>query len=241
LAAGCEADSEEDRGWVTDRWNHMRERLRIDKVETCYNITMEVWARRDMAEAEKQARMTRFANSNSARQQPMSRGGGLDFSPPNITRSTSSSRLQQQQQNDPVSGGGGGIADDGLLFGFDDPQRSSPMSGRRVTFDNMPIMIPTRPGLMTFGSGGIGSANNNSNRRAGEDFVVDKLEFDYTVKGRLHWLGVMMEQDWEGESLLITFVPAHPCSRNSLTSNAMQCHLPIPQSTNNSCHLVFIG
>lgn len=33
-----------------------------------------------------------------------------------------------------------------------------------------------------------------------EDVGIEKLEEEYTVKGRLHWLGVMKDWQWEGES-----------------------------------------
>ena len=186
LAAGCEAESMEDREWVLQRWAHMRERLRIDKVQTCLDITCEVWKRRDQVEAEKAARLMRFSshgNSPPGPQQGQMAG---------MRGSGSQRTLFPSVGTGLMSGGGGGSS------------VSSAGSGGMSGGGGM------GGGNSGGGGGGGFGANNNMNTnnrsRAGEDFVVDKLEFDYTIKGRLHWLGVMMEQDWEGEFFLPCFL-----------------------------------
>jgi hypothetical protein len=51
LVAGCEADDEEDREWVGERWQVIAGRVWVDDVHRCWEITQEVWKRRDAAKA----------------------------------------------------------------------------------------------------------------------------------------------------------------------------------------------
>lgn len=50
---------------------------------------------------------------------------------------------------------------------------------------------------------GIGQASQNSQELTG---CIESLEHEYTVKGRLHWLGVMKDWEWEGLSLIIAVI-----------------------------------
>jgi hypothetical protein len=45
--AGCEASNEEERQWVKERWEVMIARMRVKNVSKCWEITQEVWKRRD--------------------------------------------------------------------------------------------------------------------------------------------------------------------------------------------------
>ncbi|KAJ8609599.1 hypothetical protein MRB53_039050 [Persea americana] len=47
LAAGCEATSAEDRLWVKQRWANMVARMNLSGLERCWEVTLEVWKRRD--------------------------------------------------------------------------------------------------------------------------------------------------------------------------------------------------
>lgn len=51
LAAGCEASSAEDREFVTERWDAMRDRMCIGNLDRCWDVMREVWNRRDAAGA----------------------------------------------------------------------------------------------------------------------------------------------------------------------------------------------
>jgi hypothetical protein len=51
LVAGCEADEEEDRQWVSERWQFIASRMWVGNVDRCWEITQEVWKRRDAAKA----------------------------------------------------------------------------------------------------------------------------------------------------------------------------------------------
>jgi len=46
--AGCEANEVEDRKWVQERWTVMIARMRVRNVSKCWEITQEVWRRRDL-------------------------------------------------------------------------------------------------------------------------------------------------------------------------------------------------
>ncbi|KAL2830274.1 fungal-specific transcription factor domain-containing protein [Aspergillus cavernicola] len=53
LVAGCEAEQEEDRDWVLNRWSAIQSRLMLGSIDRCIEVVREVWARRDVSEAEK--------------------------------------------------------------------------------------------------------------------------------------------------------------------------------------------
>ncbi|PYH45317.1 Zn(II)2Cys6 transcription factor, partial [Aspergillus saccharolyticus JOP 1030-1] len=59
LAAGCEAEQEEDRQWVLDRWRAIQSRLMLGSIDRCIDIVHEVWDRRDAAENGTRGRHTR--------------------------------------------------------------------------------------------------------------------------------------------------------------------------------------
>ncbi|KAE9371846.1 hypothetical protein N431DRAFT_377881 [Stipitochalara longipes BDJ] len=48
FVAGCEANKAEDRRWVGERWAVMIARMRVRNVSKCWEITQEVWRRRDL-------------------------------------------------------------------------------------------------------------------------------------------------------------------------------------------------
>ncbi|KAL3473505.1 fungal-specific transcription factor domain-containing protein [Aspergillus californicus] len=54
LVAGCEAEQEEDRNWVLNRWSAIQSRLMLGSIDRCIEVVREVWARRDASEIEKQ-------------------------------------------------------------------------------------------------------------------------------------------------------------------------------------------
>ncbi|PYI26008.1 hypothetical protein BP00DRAFT_357017, partial [Aspergillus indologenus CBS 114.80] len=49
LAAGCEAEQEDDRQWVLNRWLAIQSRLMLGSIDRCIEIVREVWDRRDAA------------------------------------------------------------------------------------------------------------------------------------------------------------------------------------------------
>lgn len=61
LAAGCEAVDPESRTFVTERWQAMMHRMKIQNLDRCLDVVKEVWDRRDDAELENQRRKARAA------------------------------------------------------------------------------------------------------------------------------------------------------------------------------------
>lgn len=63
LAASCEAVDPESRTFVTERWQAMMQRMKIQNLDRCLDVVKEVWDRRDNAELENQRRKARAAAS----------------------------------------------------------------------------------------------------------------------------------------------------------------------------------
>lgn len=224
LAAGCEVTSDEDQEWVTQRWASMMLRLKIGNVESCWDVTRTIWSRRAEYEAEKAERMMRrFNNRGQGQGQRMHGDDNKEFTPP-LLGGKGRARTGDGIHDDDFfdlehdHGGSGSHA-----------QRPSPLKRRSTfdTMPMPPPHGPNQrsphaqhgQGQGQGGNGGGNSntnPNNNNNSNSGngggggsrgtmgrgrpeEELVVDLLEPEYTVRGRLHWLGVMAEWDWEGE------------------------------------------
>ena len=195
LAAGCEVTAQEDRGWVLRRWHSMVMRLRIGNVNRCVDLVQEVWNRRDAYEAEKQERLLR---RYTARGVPNS-----EFMPPSLNASKRKAQTFEAATEDAFFGRGNGAFEDDIR----------PMK-RRVTLDT----VNTAMSAPMMNPGPLHSPGGS--RRMG-DLVVDQLEPEYTVRGKLHWLGAMEDQGWEGMSN----PPFCCCGLLLLTHHAVQCFL----------------
>jgi hypothetical protein len=203
LAAGCEVTLSDDQEWVTQRWANMMLRLNIGNVESCWDVTRTIWNRRAEYEAEKAERTMRRFNSRAGSD------NDNDFSPPSLANKGRS------RTGGDMFGSDDAFLDFGDTNNHNDNDPSSSRSGsdsrnsrpgsakRRVTFDDMPAMSrgpapPPAPPLPLPHQMQMGGGARRT--RPEEELVVDLLEPEYTVRGRLHWLGVMAEWDWEGES-----------------------------------------
>jgi hypothetical protein len=182
LAAGCEVSVDEDRRWVAQRWDAMLLRLKIGNVSSCVNVAREVWNRRDLYEADKAERLLRRFEARGV--------PNGDFVPPVLNPGKRKAHTTEESTEE-------------LFFGgvFDDVEAVLPSrptkAARRVTFDSMNSggMSLPMPVLMPSTSTGL--------PRQASEVVVNQLESEYTVRGRLHWLGVMQEWQWEGTSITI--------------------------------------
>lgn len=145
LAAGCEADQEEDRNWVLERWRAIQSRLMIGGVDRCLEVVQEVWARRDAFEAEKRRRLARPGRASH-------QYVALDK-----------------------------LAKRGLIYGGGSEPHAyapgEPWRRRSVVEDS-----------------GSSSAVSRRNSIAP---LLENIEFEKTVRGRLHWVTVMQEWEWE--------------------------------------------
>ncbi|KAL3460613.1 fungal-specific transcription factor domain-containing protein [Aspergillus heterothallicus] len=66
LVAGCEAEQEEDRNWVLNRWSAIQCRLMLGSIDRCIEVVREVWARRDAGEARKKQEQLRGSSRSGS-------------------------------------------------------------------------------------------------------------------------------------------------------------------------------
>ena len=195
LAAGCEVTTQEDRHWVLERWRSMINRLRIGNVNRCVDIVQEVWLRRDAYETELQERLLR---RYTARGMPNG-----DFMAPMLNSGKRKAHTIEASTE--------AIFFDEMGDGIEDDRR--PMK-RRMTFGPPNLTMPSpMMGSMPMQSPG-------GSRRMG-DLEADHVEPEYTVRGKLHWLGVMADQDWEG----MLYPTPCCCGHRLLTRHAVQYFL----------------
>jgi len=177
FAASCEMTSQEDRSWVMQRWASMIARLKIGNVTACWNVIQEVWARRDAFEAEKTSRLLRRYTSRGVAPT------GL------VVPGRSAGKRNGDVLSDDMLFSG---AFDGQGDPFDSAHR--PLK-RRLTLDSGTGGIPS---FGPFQSGSVVGTSRQSGDTATTMTTTDQLEREYTVRGKLHWLGVMGDWHWEG-------------------------------------------
>ena len=148
-------------------------RLSIVNVTSCWQIVQEVWSRRDQhVEAQRLGLGSKSANNRDF--------PGTQYMPPNLKRKTTMpDKVLDRSFADDAHTGHGFFIDHG-----DRPVK------RRLTFDTTggPDKVP-----------GMGRPMMFTNRRTA-DAPISNIESEYTVRGHLHWLAVMKEWEWEGES-----------------------------------------
>jgi hypothetical protein len=162
MAAGCEVTKEEDRDWVSRRWELMSSRMKLGLLEKTLQVTKEVWARRDEY----------AANCLSQENTPCDR-----FS----SHSPFKREYDQYVDN---------------FFPGNTSMGVGPVSKRSMhnpfpQFED-PATTPVIPEQL--------------NHRTRHESPVEFLEPEFTVNGRLHWLGVMQDWSWEGEFAIVLFL-----------------------------------
>jgi len=238
FAASCEVTDPDDRSWVMQRWAAMMTRLKIGNVAACWSVVQEVWSRRDTYESEKANRLLQRYNSRGVP------GGNfvppVMNMPPGLKRkaytvdSANEDGFFSQGQCQPHQNADS--ADSADSAGFRAGERLDP-SGRalkrRVTLDTMSGGLPMSMSRGIGGAGGFslptsGAGGNFSRRPTGDITSPDQLEHEYTVRGQLHWLGVMADRQWEGMSLRLLFsLSLHLCAVMlfpPLFSRMCHCH-----------------
>ena len=154
LAAGCEAYDSEARRWVEDRWLAMSQRMWIGNIDKCLVVTKEVWNRRDMAKAVKEA-------AKMTQRRPM------------MMHSESSKRKFEEEQMEDI-------------FSFSDMLNGTSSSGSKRPMTSFSMMQP-------------GPSQTKKNK---SEPIIEQMDPEMTVRGSLHWVGVMKEWAWEGQSSL---------------------------------------
>jgi Fungal specific transcription factor domain len=193
LAASCEAITQEDRNWVRNRWAAMSARMSIGNVDVCFEVIKEAWDRRDAFEAEK---ADRFLRRQAAR--------GITTNslyPPMLSRGTKRKASSAETDNPDVFFNGANGSDTM-------PTGSGSFMKRRARTDQNGIPHALR--LEDQGISGSMQVNQNpfsamqspvqmqSPMRRSSDIPLESMEPEYTVRGRLHWIGVMSDHEWEG-------------------------------------------
>lgn len=172
LVGSCEMVSPEDRDWVCQRWRDMMRRLSIVNVESCFKLVQEVWQRRD-AHREEQARRS------TARQVGFGAPSGL-LIPRSLKRKMTTGDIDDIEQALPNPD------QDGVLHQDSDGR---PLK-RRLTFDTS----------TAFNGRVAGSSSMLLHGRRPTNVTGSSIDPEYTVRGHLHWLGVMSGWQWEGKS-----------------------------------------
>jgi Fungal specific transcription factor domain len=159
LIAGCEAVGDE-REWVKNRWEAMIQRLAIGNVDKCWDITKEVWERRDKDQMER------------ARTQ----------SPANDSTRSNSPTLQVKRKYEEE--------EEGI---------NSPYRWQQSSYDFLSCKKRATSGDR--GSPKASTMDSKARSSLVDAYTEEYMDYDMTVRGRLHWAGVMKEWKWEGESL----------------------------------------
>lgn len=169
LAAGCEAWEEEDRGWVRERWASMASRMLIGNIDRCWEVMQEVWARRDMVERERREREVWRRERGS-------------------NSITQDSRPTFEE-------------DEG--FSFSDMLNGTTTSNSSASGQGGNGKGNGKRKQSNYGSGsGFGFGNGSGSgagQRRRQDPVTEDMDPDLTVRGRLHWVGVMKDWEWESK------------------------------------------
>ena len=178
LTASCEVVDPDDRAWARERWQAMIRRMNIRNVDKCVECVEEVWSRRDAFEAEKAERSWRRQSSrgvSNGRTTPSMVGSGkrkaISFEAEEIGAFISS------------SGGTSGS--------FDEVMNRN--AKRRATMDPMHMSASTSSSNMS-----TRPSQQHPSRRP-SDQLFENIEPEYTVRGSLHFLGVMRDHQWEGK------------------------------------------
>ena len=168
LAAGCEFGDDENREWVKARWAHMMQRMLIGNIDRCWEVTKEVWKRRDAKKAEEE-------DEKEHRRAMSRRSTGFMVPVEQLRRKFRGADSEGSATSESESVTSKRRSDDELY----QPQSAEPS-------------------------------------RADCTDTVENLHPDETVKGRLHWLGVMKDWKWEGKRL-------NSLPNTSQHADAVQC------------------
>jgi hypothetical protein len=199
LAASCEVVDHDDRTLVRKRWKAMIERLQIRNVHKCLEVVEEVWRRRDEFENEKAElawRRQAFRNGSSTTGGPSSMIGPGKRKANTFETMENDPRFPGHSGPENVRGSGGG-----------------PNLKRRVTTDYM-----GRPMTLNAMSMEGRLPPQVTLTRRPSDLPLQTIDHEYTVRGWLHWLGVMKDHNWEG--MLPSILFQCPESLN-LTANSI--------------------
>ncbi|TGO85630.1 hypothetical protein BPOR_0378g00070 [Botrytis porri] len=172
LAAGCEAKDAEDRAWVDERWASMGRRMWIGNIDRCWEVMQEVWRRRDEVARKKEQELMR------------KNGGRMGMSGMHGGPSDNMRRFEGGMEN--------GIRNDEISFSdlLDLNEMGIRGQGRRAS----PVGNRHRHSISGPSQGSFGELMA---QRQAAGLITEEMDQELTVRGKLHWVGVMKDWEWE--------------------------------------------
>ncbi|KAF2749187.1 hypothetical protein M011DRAFT_475919 [Sporormia fimetaria CBS 119925] len=179
MAAGCEATLPSERNWVRRRWKMLASRMKLGILEKCQIVTEEVWRRRD----ENALRIgDQKGNATVAKR---TRKRRLSSTLEDLESDTLSCWCEDGRKRRVLDG----LSGTALSLPTDYHWNEVDSSGDAES-DASTQLVPIKQMLIGFNQPfSEGSAFQNAE--------TEFLDPDFTVTGRLHWLGVMTEWKWE--------------------------------------------
>ena len=204
FVASCEVTDPEDRTWVVQRWTAMTARLKIGNIKSCWGVVQELWSRRDAAETEKAARVQRrIAARGSRAESSSSPGVDIPFSlkrkvssidaanARNIVYNATDYNIERHQRR----------PDNARLprsWGTDSEDFVS--QGGRARGGFLPMSLPTNLSSRSQSDATLSPASmvpRQTRRPLSDASSSSQIQYDFTVRGSLHWLNVMADWTWE--------------------------------------------
>ncbi|OAX78422.1 hypothetical protein ACJ72_07271 [Emergomyces africanus] len=172
FVASCEVKSEEDRNWVTERWAAMQSRLMIGNIDRCLEVVREVWHRRDeFSRQNMSSPRACFAQPVDTTTRRSIYGAGKRFA-----------ETEEEEEDD------GDTPENSARLEL--PDQGCNISNSSITSHGefkTSHSLPSPP-----------QAPVSPIRRCSFIQGLDNLGIESTVRGRLHWVGVMKDWGWEG-------------------------------------------
>lgn len=173
IAAGCEAIDDDDREWVRQRWELMGQKMITGIVDRCKEITLEVWRRRDEFE---EINFVAKTGTTTATQRPESTS--LSTTPTPMSNSNTASTRMSTVESD-----------------FEAATAEQPPLSSETDHQCQETQPPPTPGH----GRGVSDFPDTAAFKKGIDPITRAGFMNYTVKGDLHWLGVMKDWNLEGK------------------------------------------
>ncbi|KEF52512.1 uncharacterized protein A1O9_11354 [Exophiala aquamarina CBS 119918] len=177
LVAGCEAYGDEDREWVLDRWDLMSKRMIAGTIDRCKEMTLEVWRRRD-----------EYENANFKKNSSNADDDEDESTTPDV--------IYNNSRKDPNT-----TVDDTTTIATSTEPALNPIVTTTTTKKS-----PSAAASAASAAAAARSVDSKTPTDFPQSLAfkkdIDPLtmsgSIDYTVKGSMHWLGVMRDWGWEG-------------------------------------------
>lgn len=170
MVAGSEALEEDDREFVRDRWHVLSKRMRTGIVDRCLEITEEVWRRRDAFAHHHHQQQDQLVHCTTSPSGTAAVPASRNSPSERIEACASDARPSTATTSDPDAAR--------------NEKENSPASAAAAA-------AAARRSSMAFPM--------SAAFKKGVDCMTRSGSLDYTVRGRLHFLGVMEDWGWEGE------------------------------------------